>query len=172
MGRRAVCRLSGSRGRDGTSQQAKYENAAKVPELSNLHHQVKKRCILDGELLCIVNGKPDFETIQRRSLMSNPFKIEMESRRFPACFVAFDCLYYDGRDITKIPLTERKKYLDRIAESERLAVSKYLITTRRNAFFSLAREQGLEGMVAKTERKPVLSRKNDEGLAENKKSAG
>lgn len=121
----------------------------KVPELSNLHHQVKKRCILDGELLCIVNGKPDFETIQRRSLMSNPFKIEMESRRFPACFVAFDCLYYDGRDITKIPLTERKKYLDRIAESERLAVSKVFDYHQAKRLFSLAREQGLEGMVAK-----------------------
>ena len=28
----------------------------KVPELSQLHKQVSKRCILDGELLCVVDG--------------------------------------------------------------------------------------------------------------------
>ena len=81
--------------------------------------------------------------------MSNPFKIEMESRRFPACFVAFDCLYYDGRDITKIPLTERMKYLDRIAESERLAVSRIFTDNQAQSLFTLAQQQGLEGMVAK-----------------------
>ena len=44
---------------------------AKVPELSNIHKQVKCRCILDGELIVIKDGKPDFFEIQRRSLMSN-----------------------------------------------------------------------------------------------------
>ena len=50
----------------------------KVPELSEIHRQVKKRCILDGELLCLVDGKPSFEMIQRRSLMSNRYRIELE----------------------------------------------------------------------------------------------
>ena len=31
----------------------------KIPELSNIHRQVAARCILDGELVCIVDGKPD-----------------------------------------------------------------------------------------------------------------
>ena len=39
----------------------------KVPELGDLHKQVKKRCILDGELLIIKDGKPNFAEIQRRS---------------------------------------------------------------------------------------------------------
>ena len=39
----------------------------KVPELAELHKQVKKRCILDGELLIIKDGKPNFAEIQRRS---------------------------------------------------------------------------------------------------------
>ena len=42
-----------------------------LPELADIHRQARKRCILDGELLCLVDGKPSFETIQRRSLMSN-----------------------------------------------------------------------------------------------------
>lgn len=122
----------------------------KVPELSGIHKQARKRCILDGELLCIVDGKPSFETIQRRSLMSNPFRIEMESKRFPASYVAFDCLYYDSLDLTGKPLKERRKYLSKaIKETERLAISKTFPHTQAEALFSLAQEQGLEGIVAK-----------------------
>ena len=55
----------------------------KVPELAEIHRQAQKRCILDGELLCLVDGKPSFETIQRRSLMSNRYKIELEAKNIP-----------------------------------------------------------------------------------------
>lgn len=65
----------------------------KVPELSQIHRQVRCRCILDGELAVIHDGKPDFFLIQKRSMMSNPLKIELESQRHPACFTAFDILF-------------------------------------------------------------------------------
>ena len=55
----------------------------KVPELGDLHKQAKKRCILDGELLILKDGKPNFAEIQRRSLMSNQFKIRLAARRVP-----------------------------------------------------------------------------------------
>lgn len=121
----------------------------KVPELSEIHRQVKRACILDGELICTVDGKPNFEAIQRRSLMSNPFKIQLESRRFPAAFVAFDCLYYDGNDITKQPLTTRKGYLEKIVQSPHLAVSRLFADNQANALFAATQQQGLEGIVAK-----------------------
>ncbi len=122
----------------------------KVPELSQIHQQANKKCILDGELLCIVNGKPNFEAIQRRSLMSNRFKIAMESKRYPACFVAFDCLYFDGENLMAKPLTERKKYLNKaITESDRLAASRVFSFEQAEELFALAGQQGLEGMVAK-----------------------
>lgn len=44
----------------------------KVPELAALHENVSRRCILDGELAVITDGKPDFFAIQRRSLMTSP----------------------------------------------------------------------------------------------------
>lgn len=122
----------------------------KVPELSDVHRQAKKRCILDGELLCIVDGKPNFEAIQRRSLMSNRYKIELEAQRFPATYVAFDCLYYDGEDLTMQPLTERKKILEKaVTESPRMAVSRVFDAGQALALFQIAKEQGLEGIVAK-----------------------
>lgn len=122
----------------------------KVPELGRLHLQAKERCILDGELICLVNGKPSFETIQRRSLMSNRYRIELEAEKHPATFVAFDCLYYGGQDLTLRPLTERKEYLRRaVAESERMAVSRVFGADMAYDLFNLAKDQGLEGIVAK-----------------------
>ena len=122
----------------------------KVPELAEIHLQAKKRCILDGELLCLVGGKPSFETIQRRSLMSNRYKIELDAQRFPATYVAFDCLYYDGEDLTMQPLTERKKILEKaVTESPRMAVSRAFDAGQALALFQIAKEQGLEGIVAK-----------------------
>lgn len=90
----------------------------KVPELSEIHTQVKCRCILDGELAVIHDGKPDFFLIQRRSMMSNPVKIQLEAQRHPACFTAFDILYYEDHPVTDLPLTERKKLLESVIKEE------------------------------------------------------
>ena len=82
--------------------------------------------------------------------MSSPFKIEMESKRYPATFAAFDCLYYNGQDLTGKPLTERKAYLDKaVRETERLAISRTFPHTQAGTLFALAQKQGLEGVVAK-----------------------
>jgi len=97
------------------------------PELNSIHKQIKKRCISDGEVFVMDNGKQDFFEIQRRSLMTNPFKIELAMQKSPATFTAFDILYYDYRQVTDLPLMERKKLLNKnISESERLAVSRYI----------------------------------------------
>lgn len=122
----------------------------KVPELSEIHRQIKCRCILDGELAVIHDGKPDFFLIHKRSMMSNPLKIELESQRHPACFTAFDILYYDDKLVTDLPLTERKKLLENVikGESSRFARSRH-IEGQGIAFYQLAEAQNLEGIVAK-----------------------
>lgn len=122
----------------------------KVPELSDIHKQVRKRCILDGELMVLKDGKPDFYEIQRRSLMNNTFRIELLSKKYPASFIAFDILYYDNEDISLLPLLERKKYLKKAIskESDRMAISKY-IENNGIAFYNLVKQQELEGIVAK-----------------------
>jgi len=122
----------------------------KVPELSEIHRQVQCRCILDGELAVIHDGKPDFFLIQKRSMMSNPMKIELESQRHPACFTAFDILYYDDHPVKDLPLVERKKLLESVVteESAWFARSRH-IEGQGIAFYQLAEAQDLEGIVAK-----------------------
>lgn len=122
----------------------------KVPELSEIHRNVNVRCILDGELAVIKDGKPDFFEIQKRSMMSNPVKIYMAAKKYPACFTAFDILYYDDHQVMDLPLTERKEFLQKAVQSEnsRFAVSRY-IEKNGISFYNLAEQQELEGIVAK-----------------------
>ena len=119
------------------------------PELQNLHKQVKVKCILDHELLVLKNGVPNFYEVQKRALMSNQFKIKLTASKYPASIIAYDILYYKDKDITMLPLMERKKYLnDVIIENNLISVSRY-VENNGIMLFNLVKEKGLEGIVAK-----------------------
>lgn len=119
------------------------------PELEELYKQVKEKCILDHELIVTKNGMPDFYEAQKRALMSNPFKIKLAADKYPASIIAYDILYYKDKDLTMLPLLERKKYLnDVVIESNLIAVSRF-IENDGITLFELAKEKGLEGIVAK-----------------------
>lgn len=119
------------------------------PELSSIHSRTNKRCILDGELVVLSDGKPDFYELQRRSLMTDSFRIGLSAKQKPVYFVAFDVLYEGERQITELSLLERKTFLnDIIKENESIAISRF-IHHRGIEFYNLAVEKGLEGVVAK-----------------------
>lgn len=122
----------------------------KFPELNGIQKQIKKKCILDGELYIFKDGRTDFSEIQRRALMNGgSFKTELLAKKLPASFTAFDVLYCDGEDITKKPLMERKKILDKlIRENDRITISRY-IENDGIALYNLTKEKDLEGIVAK-----------------------
>ena len=119
------------------------------PELSDICKCVKKKAVLDGELVVLTDGKPDFYALQSRSLMSDGFKISLAAKKNPVQFVAFDILYYDGKDLTGIKLAERKKILEKaVEEGHNLSISRW-IEKEGTAFFLLAEKENLEGIVAK-----------------------
>lgn len=122
----------------------------KVPELAEIHRQVGQRCILDGELHIIKEGKPDFDEIKRRSLMSNSFRISLAAAKYPATFTAYDILFYDDQLLTARPLLERKTFLTAAVtrENERFNISRH-IEGKGRAFYRLAEGRALEGIVAK-----------------------
>lgn len=119
------------------------------PELSDICKCVKKRVILDGELVVLADGKPDFYAMQRRSLMTDSFRISLAAKKNPVQFAAYDILYYDGKELTDKPLMERKALLsEKVKEGFNLSISRYL-STNGVAFFELAKKENLEGIVAK-----------------------
>ena len=121
----------------------------KVPELSNIHKAARERCILDGELVILKNGVPDFFELQKRSLTINPFKLRLSADSFPASFVAYDILYRKDHSLIELPLLERKKILSEVIEENKdLAVSRYL-PEKGIELFAAAKSQSLEGVIAK-----------------------
>lgn len=85
--------------------------AATVPGTGAHKPDCHSKCILDGELIVSTDGKPDFYQLQKRTLATNPFKIELASSRHPAAFVAYDILYVNGKQLTETPLTGGVLYL-------------------------------------------------------------
>ena len=122
----------------------------KFPELQGLGNYVSQCCILDGEIVVMKNGVPDFYELQRRTLLTDPFKIRLVAERFPAAFVAYDCLYCNSEELLDVPLMSRKEQLAALIRQEMpfFAVSRY-IDGRGRALYQLCEEQKLEGVVAK-----------------------
>lgn len=119
------------------------------PELMDLHRQMNKRCILDGELYIFHNGKPDFFEVQKRALLRDPFKIHLHAKALPANYTAFDIVYYDNKAVIDKPLMKRKQLLKTaIVENERLSISRY-IEAYGTQLFALTKQHDLEGIVAK-----------------------
>ena len=121
----------------------------RFPELGEIHKQVRKPCILDGEYVAMRAGKPSFADVQRRSLLHDPFKIELAARKSPVSLVAFDLLWLDGRDLTQLPLAERRELLRQtVVEDARLSLTR-AVEGQGEALYRLAGQNGLEGVVAK-----------------------
>lgn len=123
--------------------------SAKFPELKNCYKNVKKKCILDGELYIYKDGKVNFFEVQKRCLTSNTFKIHMMSKEMPATFTAFDILYLEDQEVMNQSLMKRKQLLKNlIKEDERINQSRY-IETKGIMLYEKTKQLGLEGIVAK-----------------------
>lgn len=116
------------------------------PELKVITSSVKKNSILDGEIVCLTNNKPDFFKVQERIHLKNKDKIEISSKNNPALFICFDILYYD-KDITNEPLYKRKDELSKINESDYLLKSKVFEDGKK--LFKSIKRLDLEGIVCK-----------------------
>ena len=131
---------------------------------------VKKKVILDGELVVLTDGKPDFYALQRRSLMTDRFRISLAAKKNSVQFAAYDILYYDGKELTDKPLMERKAILSQnVKEGNGMSISRY-IEEKGIAFFELAKKESLEGIVSK--KKDGLYRKENARLDKGQGYAG
>jgi len=76
-------------------------------------------------------------------------------RRGPFCFVAFDLLTVNGRDVRKLSLVDRKKILREIVPTEsRCVLFAKHVPRRGRGLFAAVCEQDLEGIVAKLKNAP------------------
>ncbi|TCN17298.1 bifunctional non-homologous end joining protein LigD [Sinorhizobium americanum] len=106
-----------------------------------------KTAILDGEAVVLDDkGRSDFGMLQRalgrKPSLHDPREI---------LFFAFDLLYLDGRDLRRLPLSERRRLLESIIVAGRAGVIRLSeeVEASGEEFFRIACEHGLEGIVAK-----------------------
>jgi len=129
----------------------------RYPDLASLPEAVAAReVILDGEIVALdARGHSDFERLQERMHVRAPS--ENLVTRTPVVYYAFDLLYYDGYDLREVPLLERKQLLQRLLHtSHRFRYSDHQLE-RGQELFELARENGLEGILAKRVSSPYVS---------------
>lgn len=83
------------------------ELAARFPEIVDAIRGLPAReCVLDGEVVALdEQGRSSFQLLQAR---------EMEGRRSPVYFYAFDLLQIDGKGMVDLPLEARKSLLEKL----------------------------------------------------------
>jgi bifunctional non-homologous end joining protein LigD len=131
------------RARSGNDITANYPELHQFPNLL-----AASDAILDGEIAVLDDrGRSNFEKLQERMHVRHPSPKLVSA--FPVVFFAFDLLYCDGYDLRESPLVERKQLLNkRLHPSANIRFSDHQLEKGRE-LFELAKENGLEGIVAK-----------------------
>jgi bifunctional non-homologous end joining protein LigD len=84
--------------------------ARAFPEVIQAIATLPHDAVLDAELVVSdERGRPEFERLRRRSVMTRPMRIADAARLEPAVLCVFDLLSIDGEDLRSLPLLDRKR---------------------------------------------------------------
>jgi bifunctional non-homologous end joining protein LigD len=116
-----------------------------------------KEAIVDGEVVALdEQGRPQFSLLQDHTGIRTG-RAPGGKRRGTAAelvYQVFDLLYLDGQSLLAVPLEERKRLLrSRLRPHPSIRYAGH-VDADGNAFFEAARQQELEGIVAKLRRSP------------------
>jgi bifunctional non-homologous end joining protein LigD len=102
----------------------------------------KIKAVVDGEIVAINdNGNPDFQALQ--NYLKNGKKVRL-------VYYVFDLIWYDGKNLTELPLIERKQILHQILPpDDQVIYFSDHISGKGTDFFKVAIAKGLEGVMAK-----------------------
>jgi ATP-dependent DNA ligase len=83
------------------------------PEVVESIREMKAdRLVMDGEIIVVVDGIQEFDLLGQR-IHPAESRVKMLSEQWPAAFVAFDLLAEDDEALLDVPLTERRKRLEK-----------------------------------------------------------
>ncbi|MFE5671316.1 ATP-dependent DNA ligase [Agromyces sp. NPDC056523] len=122
------------------------------PELVEaLRVNLPERCVVDGEIILVREGRLDFDALQQR-IHPAASRVRMLAEQTPVSFVAFDLLALGDDDLTGRPFAERRARLEQALGD----ASDPVFVTPATADLVEAREwferfegAGLDGVVAK-----------------------
>jgi bifunctional non-homologous end joining protein LigD len=123
----------------------------RYPELRELPKLVlAKSAILDGEVVVLdEHGRPSFSLMQQRTGIRAHGRQEAARPDLPILYYVFDLIYLDGYDLRRVGLDDRKRVLRKILPSGELVRYSDHHAGQGVALFQVAKQKGLEGIVAK-----------------------
>jgi len=145
------------------SRNGKLQNL-QFPDVEDaLQRAVKKSAVLDGEIVCLDEyGRSTFRKLQQRLHLLDHNEIRRRAEAYPAYFFVFDILYWDGYELTTLPLQRRKQILSHAVQwSDRVQMTPD--TPRRGvAMFHQAAKNHEEGIVGKHLHSPYIGARSKE----------
>lgn len=135
---------------DGTRLYSRNENLVSVawPEL-NRSPLGDRDLLVDGEVIALNDrGLPDFRTLQERMHVRKPMAAARLAEQLPATYMVFDVMRLDGKDLSGMPLGERRGILRGLG----LEHSTWQVPDAYDdgqMLFDATLQQGLEGIVSK-----------------------
>lgn len=137
---------------------------AAFPELASLGGWLTRfPAVVDGEIVALKpDGKPDFQTLQNRYGFNRSGRTASRAKSSGATvvYMAFDILYLDGRDLTGLPLVERRDILDQtIRRGGPIRISEAIEKDGEKLFEKL-RALGMEGVIAKRASSPYMQQRS------------
>jgi DNA ligase D-like protein (predicted ligase) len=161
-GARCIAYRKGSRIR--LMSRTRHEMNASYPEVVDaLATENKDDFIIDGEVVALdKDGNSKFELLQPRMGLQSP----EEARRtgVPVYYYVFDILYYEGYELTRLPLLERKRILENaLAFGNTIRFLEDRLGGGLKLFDEACRK-GWEGLIAKRADGPYVHGRSDDWL--------
>ena len=113
----------------------------------------QKELRLDGEIVAFgPDGRPSFGALQSRMAVNDDARARRLAASTPVTFLAFDILVDGDQDVMKLPYDQRRELLEALPIEVPPSLREPDVTAADVA--RIAREQGLEGVVAKRRDRP------------------
>ncbi len=138
---------------------------AQFSELHSLPEHVKaKIAILDGEIVALDDsGRSSFSLMQQRTGIRKYGRRIASQPGIQVLYYAFDLIYVDGYDLRRVPLDQRKGALAEVVNvGGPLRLSDHF--PQGIALFDAAKQNGLEGILAKRRESCYEERRSREWL--------
>jgi bifunctional non-homologous end joining protein LigD len=112
----------------------------KYTPIADALQELKMNAVLDGEIVVLdEKGHASFQMLQQWTKEQKGF----------ICYQVFDLLWYDGYDLTGLPLIERKKILQNILPKNEYIRYCDHVLERGKEMYALSEQLGIEGVIAK-----------------------
>lgn len=132
------------------------DSTRRYPEITESLKNLPGEAVLDGEIVVLHEGKPNFEKVLERELVGSTDKVALRARQIPAIYMAFDMLYLNGVELLEEPLVTRRRHLSTLLDGRQTGsvLESTFVHEHGRAYYREAVDRGLEGIVAKVLESP------------------